>query len=96
MKVNQQIQLHLDEANKLALNEVERIVRSILSNNSKLGGFFMAMGTYCFEDLNFENLNDYDHKRLLDFIQEWDSSLCITGEPLKLRKVNGSIVKFIY
>lgn len=93
MDTNEQIQSLIDKANEIALKEVERLARKVLSSNkSKCHEFFMCMGSFFFirkngdiihscETKSLESLKGYNE--LDDFIMEWDEILHITGEPMR-------------
>jgi hypothetical protein len=86
-QVNKKIQQHLDSIDKLALAEVDRIVRKILKENSTtLMCFRMSMGSWCFYDTDSNTVSyefhDYAQpilQELEDFISNWDHILRITG-----------------
>ena len=87
-----------EAAQTLAINEVERLARKILTQNKNLISFRMAMGTYFFVDKkdNIISTTEEDYvggryvqkdarpsfKELNDFIVEWDDTLHMTGYPM--------------
>lgn len=92
-KANKEIQALLKQADRIAMDEVIRIVRSVLSTYKKPHCFRMAMGTYSFyyKDGGVINLQGRAYyKALNNFMDEWDDLLKITGCPLKIDK-DGSI-----
>jgi len=50
MNATKQIKIHLETADKIAADEMIRIARSIMANNSKIDYFIIAMGSYFFVD----------------------------------------------
>lgn len=79
-------QLHT-EASEIASAEVIRIARKILRANADLKEFIMGMGVWSFSSHDgTHNILDNDEERLnelSDFIDEWDSEIHITGEPMR-------------
>lgn len=91
--INIEIDRLIKDADRLALGEVERIVRKELDSNDDLFSFQMCMGSYFFNDKNDEILHNYECEELDNFIAEWDDILKITGEPMLLEKSGGYILK---
>ncbi len=69
------INYHINQAHKVALNELERRVRVELNKNSNLGGFYLGMGTYFFEDINHNTLSDYKCRSVDYYMLKWDTIL---------------------
>ena len=88
-----QIDALLNKADSLAIKEVERRARAVLSRNNKAQKFMMAMGTYFFIDKDGEILSDHEIncKALDNFIMKYDS-LKLTGEAMTFT-ANGKIIK---
>ncbi len=93
--VGEVIQHHLDEAHKVASREVERLARKILKQNRELSGFCMAMGSATFYDQDRQPLwaGDPRVRELDTFIDAWDRSLRLTGEPMKINTWDGPIIR---
>ena len=99
MNINKQIETHLDAARSIACNEVERMARKILTDHQNLDEFVMRMGAYFFtyKDESKAAIHPYNKyscgygyndtfkylKPLNDFIREWNSTLCLTGIPMR-------------
>lgn len=89
MKINDKINLHLQEADRLALAELERIARRILRRNKRLDEFVMAMGSATFTIKNSREQIGYSWsmpkyaKPLFDFLDEWDRILRLSGTPMR-------------
>lgn len=89
------IEKHLKIADKLAEKEVERLARLVLLNNPKLREFIMGMGSFFFTDSKDEiihtSMGNNDsrlnrlkgYKRLVKFVEQFDSQLKITGTPMR-------------
>lgn len=77
--INQQIDSLFNQADKLVIVEVERLARNVLLSNNKAHSFMMAMGTYFFMDKDRNNLNNFDSKRLDNFIMKYDRKFKVTG-----------------
>lgn len=93
--ISEKINSYYEKADKLATKEVERLARLVLTNNpKKVSKFMMAMGSFFFIDNNdeiiheavggnqklLESLNGYNE--LVEFIDEWDEKINITGEAM--------------
>ena len=96
----EQIKLYFDSASAVAMQEIERIAREILLDESNdLSSYCQGMGTWFFgdEDGNLFDDNDVDLypviKKIDDIMTEWDVYLRLTGEPLRLEWLNGEILK---
>ena len=81
----------LEQADKIAEDEVLRIVKSVIkSGNNEATQFMMAMGTYFFMDGNKDIMYSYTggciSKRLENFIGDYDNILRITGNPIYLQE----------
>jgi len=72
----------IEQADTIALNEIERISRTDLSSKSKTHSFMMAMGTYFFIDKRGDIMHNYKNKELDNFIVKYDSILRLTGTPM--------------
>ena len=80
------IQLHYDEAVRLALTTVERMARKILRDHPNLDEFVMGMGRAMFTTNDKQNLGTEERaymRPLDDFLTEWDRWLHLTGEPMR-------------
>ena len=86
------------EAEKLALEEVERMARNILAKHKTLDEFIMCMGSWCFSVRDGLKMrtgyiytsSDYvDHTDLkylepfARFMDQWDEYLKLTGTPMR-------------
>jgi len=99
-EVMERIELYYSGASSVAMEEIERIAREIIADESNdLSGYCQGMGTWFFgdEDGNLFDSNDVDLYPELEEIdtimQEWDVYLRLTGEPLRLEWLNGEIVR---
>lgn len=93
MNINREIQKQYNAANKLAIKEVEKLARIVLSKNPKqVKSFMMAMGSYFFMDNNDDIIFDSHgnnkkrlqrlsgYNKLISFIDKWDDIFHLTGE----------------
>jgi len=91
-EINSDIQKCFDIANELAVKEVERLARFVLSSNpNELLSFMMCMGSFFFNDKKDEiihacvgdnekylkSLSGYN--QLVGFIYKWDEYFGLTG-----------------
>ncbi len=103
----QLINAHLSEAEDLAILEVERLARIVLSKNPKIvREFVMAMGSFFFCDKkdeiihvvvgdNEEILNEMQgYEDLILFLDEFDERLKITGESMRFTHKGKKITKW--
>ena len=103
-EINLEIQKSFDIANELAVKEVERLARLVLSSNpNELLSFMMCMGSFFFNDNNDEiihitmgenerfmrSLTGYN--QLVNFIYKWDDYFGITGTAMTFT-ANGETV----
>ena len=82
------------QASTLASKEVIRIARKILKADPSLTEFIMGMGRWMFSDKDGV-IYDADQSRfaeLCDFIDEWDNTIHITGEPMRFT-ATGPIIR---
>ena len=95
VKINSEIQKYFDTANYMAVKEVERLARFVLSSNpNELLSFMMCMGSFFFNDNNDEIIHtciggneDYlkslvGYNQLVEFIYKWDDYFGLTGTPM--------------
>lgn len=98
-RVNKQIEQLIKQADKLAIKEVERLARIVLVKNStKTYDFTMAMGSFFFTKPDKDVMWDHQmekligYKALRKFVEKWDDTLKLTGEPMtftaKGKKIN--------
>lgn len=84
--VNTAIGRLVAQAQDLASQHVEEMARTILRRNRKsVEWFCLGMGTAAFYDMQGYPMDDDDPKfrEFYEFVGEWDSTLHITGEPMK-------------
>ncbi len=86
LSIKKQIAHHLDEATRLAENEIERMARDILHKHPHLDAFIMAMGDATFtvkgsdDNLDLEDRSYF--KPLRDLIEEFNPYLGLMGIPM--------------
>ncbi len=90
-KTTTQVRRVLDQANDIAYAAVKREALAILQKHPQLTGFCMAMGTACFYDQNGPQDPKHYTKTLLNFIDEFDGELKLTGQPLRFKRVGAKI-----
>lgn len=96
-------------AERLALEEVERMARSILARHENLDEFVMCMGSWFFtvrEGSKMEtgyiltsdwNVDETDFKYLkpfANFMGEWDEYLKLTGNPMRFTATGKKITRW--
>jgi hypothetical protein len=92
--MEEEIQFHYDKACQLAIIEVEKLARKAMLKHKDLTEFIMGMGSWSFSKKGLNGANylthqvtddsEYAHvKPLMDFIDEWDDVLKITGYPMR-------------
>jgi hypothetical protein len=93
---SEQLRVLLDVAANLAYNEVERRVRIALKGH-RGWGFCMAMGSATFfptllKGGEHETERDW-MKPTMEFIEEFDRDLHLTGMPMKIMSAGSVLVK---
>lgn len=94
---SKQIEKLIREAKRLAIEHIEQKARQIMRTHPNLKEFVMAMGSATFTaNVNGrEELLSLDEriyfKSLNDFIEEWDDSIGLLGEPMRFT-VDGPII----
>ena len=90
--IKTKINFHYNKAFNYAEQELIRIVRIALKKNKNLDKFTIAMGTYFFQDVNKNILDDYHNKSVDKFISQYNNMFGLTGNPMIIR-VDGEIVR---
>ena len=85
--IEAKINWHLQQAEKIAMCEVYKLVIDELNSNKKFISFTMAMGTFFFSDKKGNTIGSRDYEcRLFDFIIDWNRDLKISGYPMHIKK----------
>ncbi len=104
MNISAKLQKHHDDARKLAMTEVIRLARKIMKANPTFTCWICAMGRCVFYETTPETedecakdnapLRDNDPRalELIDFVDEWDNTLKLTGEGCRLDSHDGELV----
>ena len=87
-KQNNKIQKHIELAREIALNEVIRMARQIMKEHKNIKWFYLAMGSYFFDNefgeiidtndqiMNNDRVDKYKYfKSLNEFMLDWDNEL---------------------
>ena len=92
------INAYLRKATSVGLNAIEKTARKILSQHSNLEWFMMAMGTAFFIDKNgtmYNSLYSEEYMNpLYDFLNQFDSILHLSGNPMKFTATGGKITNW--
>jgi hypothetical protein len=84
------------KADKIARKEIERLARKIMTDHPELRDFKMGNGEYIFDDQNdFNRLISGDDPRVAElerFIFNWDKTLHLTGDPMRIKNPKDPIV----
>ncbi len=94
-----QIDNLLNEANKIAMKEVERLARKVMKERPNLKTFCMAMGGICFYDKDgpLRRMDNQPYTRtylkpIESFVEEFDYALKLTGQGLRLDSHAGPVI----
>lgn len=82
-----QIDLLLAKAEDLALQEIEKRARRVMREHPRCASFMMCMGSADFIDKNGEFISvdtKYLWKKFYSFLYEYDTSLHLSGCPMKI------------
>lgn len=87
----QAIEILFKKACEEAFTQVKHEAKVHIWNNDHVHGFTMCMGTYFFTDVNKEILHNEKCSNVETLINEFDSDLKITGNPVSIDKVGNEI-----
>lgn len=98
MSVTKQIQVEYDKAHQIGYDEITRLAIVVIKRYKIPVEFYMAMGTYFFQDKDGKVLGSHGDtssycSNIDKLMGEWDDRFSFTGHPLHIT-VNGVDVNY--
>jgi hypothetical protein len=92
--ISKQIDRLLDQAEELALAEVERRARQVMQKHPTAASFCMVMGSATFYDKHGEPIEEDRTfvRPFYDFVDEFNRFLYLTGNPMNIKGHDGPLI----